>query len=184
MFIFVVVAQIDQPYPDLAPLQHMPSVTILVCLLFVQAKRPFSSMALLSIFTFIALHTVGGRYIYSNVPYDAWVEAILGLRPGDVFGWQRNQYDRLVHLMFGVSAMLPLCEVVRWYWRIMVRDAVLLSIAFVFAVSAIYEIFEWLLTLVMAGPAAENYNGQQGDIWDAQKDMALAGIGAFVAAGM
>jgi len=44
------------------------------------------------------------------------------------------------------------------------------------------KIFEWLLTLVMAGADADAYNGQQGDIWDAQKDMACAGSGALLAA--
>ena len=48
--------------------------------------------------------------------------------------------------------------------------------------SALYEIFEWALALGMAGDVAERYNGQQGDMWDAQKDMALAALGAFVAA--
>ncbi len=48
--------------------------------------------------------------------------------------------------------------------------------------SAIYEVFEWLLTLGMAGADADAYNGQQGDIWDAQKDMAMAGAGAITTA--
>ena len=42
--------------------------------------------------------------------------------------------------------------------------------------SMIYELFEWLLTI------ADNYNGQQGDIWDAQKDMVLAMLGSTVMA--
>ena len=44
--------------------------------------------------------------------------------------------------------------------------------------SMIYELFEWLLTIVMSSDAADSYNGQQGDMWDAQKDMALALLGA------
>jgi putative membrane protein len=44
--------------------------------------------------------------------------------------------------------------------------------------SLIYEVFEWLLTVVISGEAATDYNGQQGDIWDAQKDMALAMLGS------
>ena len=38
--------------------------------------------------------------------------------------------------------------------------------------SLIYELFEWLLTIVMTAEEADYYNGQQGDMWDAQKDMA------------
>lgn len=34
----------------------------------------------------------------------------------------------------------------------------------------------------MSGPDADAYNGQQGDVWDPQKDMAMAGLGALVTA--
>ena len=47
--------------------------------------------------------------------------------------------------------------------------------------SVVYELFEWLLTLVAPANQADNYNGQQGDMWDAQKDMALALLGASMA---
>lgn len=46
----------------------------------------------------------------------------------------------------------------------------------------IYEMFEWLITVVMSPATADSYNGQQGDMWDAQKDMALALIGSTIAA--
>jgi putative membrane protein len=46
--------------------------------------------------------------------------------------------------------------------------------------SAIYEIFEWTLTLFVSPEQAHRYNGQQGDPFDAQKDMALALLGVFV----
>ena len=44
--------------------------------------------------------------------------------------------------------------------------------------SMLYELFEWLLTIVMESEVADYYNGQQGDVWDAQKDMALALLGS------
>ena len=56
------------------------------------------------------------------------------------------------------------------------------TLAPVLASSAAYELFEWLLTLFMAPGTAEAYNGQQGDIWDAHKDMALALAGSVGAA--
>ena len=60
--------------------------------------------------------------------------------------------------------------------------ATYIAVEFVIAGSALYEIFEWLLTVLMAGPDALAYNGQQGDPWDPQKDMALATLGAVLAA--
>ena len=42
--------------------------------------------------------------------------------------------------------------------------------------SMVYEIFEWQLAVHFSPETAEKYNGQQGDVWDAQKDMLLAMI--------
>ncbi|MBB4904255.1 DUF2238 domain-containing protein [Actinophytocola algeriensis] len=42
-------------------------------------------------------------------------------------------------------------------------------------------LFEWGVAAVMAPGMAESYNGQQGDLWDPHKDMALAALGTLVA---
>lgn len=44
----------------------------------------------------------------------------------------------------------------------------------------LYEVFEWFLTFVMSADAATDYDGQQGDMWDAHKDMALALLSSSV----
>ena len=61
--------------------------------------------------------------------------------------------------------------------------AAIVSIGFALSVGALYEIFEGLLTLMVAPEMADGYNGQQGDMWDAQKDMGLAFVGSLLAAG-
>ena len=48
--------------------------------------------------------------------------------------------------------------------------------------SMLYELFEWVLTLVLSPEAADNFNGQQGDMWDAQKDMAAAMVSSTLTA--
>lgn len=50
---------------------------------------------------FLWLHILGARYIYSFVPYDDWSRSVLGSGISEWFGWERNHYDRLVHLCFG-----------------------------------------------------------------------------------
>jgi len=62
------------------------------------------------------------------------------------------------------------------------KAAILSAFLFVGAVSALYEIFEWLLTIVLAPGMADEYNGQQGDMWDSQKDMAIALAGGGIVA--
>ena len=47
------------------------------------------------------------------------------------------------------------------------------------AVSAVYELIEWSAA-ASTGSAADAFLGTQGDPWDTQKDMLLAGVGAIV----
>jgi putative membrane protein len=58
----------------------------------------------------------------------------------------------------------------------MTRGKWLRSLETVPATSAAYELLEW----VVAPDVAEAYNGQQGDMWDAHADMAIAALGALV----
>ena len=176
----LLLAQVDQPYPAIAPLQHIPTALLLVAAPWLLSRWPLSTPALACIILFLALHTLGGRYIYSNVPYDEWVRALTGRGLSEAFGWTRNHYDRLVHFAFGLLSVVPLAEVARRYGGLSRRGAMLAVAGWVLSLSCLYEIFEWLLTIVAAGETADRYNGQQGDIWDAQKDMALAALGAVM----
>ena len=172
-------AQIEQPYPDVAWLQHTPTLLALCAAPFLLRRWPISNAALAQIVVFLLLHTLGGRYTYSNVPYDAWAKVLTEHTVSGTFGWSRNHYDRLVHFSFGLLMVRPVLEVC--HIKGMVRHAGLwLALAFVLSLSCLYEIFEWALAVVVAGPTADQYNGQQGDMFDSQKDMALAALGALV----
>ena len=46
--------------------------------------------------------------------------------------------------------------------------------------SAIYEIFEWLIALVVSPQNAIAFTGTQGDVFDTHKDMALALVGSLI----
>jgi putative membrane protein len=174
--------QIEQLYPQTAPLHHLPTLALLLASPFLMRRWPLSTPALACILIFLALHTIGARWTYSNVPYDALARALTGGTISEAFGLSRNHYDRLVHLSYGLLAVLPMREVLTRHVGLSQKLGVYLAVESVLAVSALYEIFEWLLTLSMAGEIADRYNGQQGDMWDAQKDMAMAAIGALVAA--
>jgi putative membrane protein len=130
----------------------------------------------------LVLHVVGARWIYSNVPYEKWCDSLFGAGPQEWFGWIRNHYDRLVHLAFGLLMPLPIAEAAMRFGGLSRRWALFTAISVVASASAVYEVFEWLLAIVAAPEYAEHYNGQQGDIWDGQKDMALAIAGSLIAA--
>ena len=180
----IALANVAQPYPDLAPLQHGPTVGLILASPWLLRRWPLSSLSVGSITLFLALHTLGGRYIYSYVPYDVWSEALAGVRLSDLLGTQRNGYDRLVHFAFGALLTLPVVELAGRHGGLGHRWSMFTAFAFVGLVSSLYEIFEWLLTLVAAGETADYYNGQQGDIWDAQKDMGLAMLGSILSLGL
>ncbi|MGZ8284772.1 MAG: DUF2238 domain-containing protein [Allosphingosinicella sp.] len=181
--LLLVLVQVKQPFSATAPLHHLPTLALLLAAPFLLRRRPLSDAALACIVLFFVLHTIGGRYTYTNVPYDAWTRALSGQTLSEAFGWSRNHYDRLVHFGYGVLAMLPVREALQRHAGLRPRLSLYIAVESVLAVSALYEIFEWLLTLTMEGSLATAYNGQQGDLWDAQKDMALAGLGALLAAG-
>lgn len=176
----LLLAQIAQPYPEIALLQHIPTLAFLIASPWLLRRWPLSTASLACIVAFLALHTLGGRYAYSNVPYDDWARVLTGTSLSDAMGWSRNHYDRLVHFAFGALSVVPVAEIARGWGGLSPRGAALTVLAWVLAISCLYEIFEWLLTIVAAGETADRYNGQQGDIWDAQKDMALAALGAIL----
>ena len=131
-----------------------------------------SRLAWLSIFLFLIFHEVGAHYTYSEVPYDRWLRTLLGFSLDQRFSFERNQYDRWVHFLYGLL-LFPL-----------MKDLVkrrLLPVMLILSHSAFYEIAEWLAVVLFPGELGESYLGAQGDIWDAQKDMVLALLGASIA---
>jgi len=137
------------------------------------ARAPISSASAACMTAFVLLHLLAARWSYSFVPYDAWLPALAS---------ERNHFDRLVHFAFGALAMAPLVEAGVRHWGLSARMALVFAITFVLAAGGLYEIFEWSLTLTLAPEDAGAYNGEQGDMFDAQKDMALAGLGAVLVA--
>lgn len=129
---------------------------------------------------FIALHCVAARWLYSNVPYDVWCREWLGWSPQQAFGWQRNHFDRLIHLLYGLCFTPALVGWLLQRWRMTRGAAFAIAILLIMASGLLYEWLEWAIALLMSPAAAEAYNGQQGDVWDAHMDMLLATIGALL----
>ena len=169
-------------HPAQQALHHSLTVIGVGVLSWLQRRGtlPVASVGLLLVF--FALHTVAARWIYSYVPYDDWLQAAFGFRLSDVFGWRRNHFDRLVHLVYGLVLVPVLMAyfVDRRGWRRSL--AALAAVDIVISTGALYEIFEWGIAVTQAPDMAEAYNGQQGDMFDGQKDMAIAALGALISA--
>lgn len=171
----------DALYPRNTWLQLGPCLVLLTCAVPLLRRWPISTFSLGTIILFLLLHTLAACWSYSFVPYDAWGRSLFGWSPDAAFGFDRNMFDRLVHFAFGLLAIRPVREIAMRHFGLTRRAALYVAPEFVLAFSGAYEIFEWQLALFMDPADAEAYNGQQGDIFDAQKDMALAALGGVSA---
>lgn len=153
-------------------LEVAPVLVGLPLVLLTARRFPLTPLA----YTLLALHAcilmVGGKYTYAEVPLGFWVR--------DALGWTRNHYDRLGHLAQGFIPALVAREVMlrtsplrpgKWLFFLVLCVAL--------ALSATYELIEWW-TAAGTGEAADAFLGTQGDVWDTQWDMMLAGIGAIL----
>jgi len=153
-------------------LEVLPALIGLVVLLLTRRRFPLSGLA----YTLVLLHCiilmVGGHYTYAKVPLFDWLDT--------VFELGRNNYDKLGHFAQGFVPALLARE-------ILIRNAVVngrgwlnfLVLCFCLALSACYEIVEWLVAL-LSGEAADAFLGTQGYVWDTQSDMGWALMGAVL----
>jgi putative membrane protein len=167
-------------YPPNTWLQLGPVLLLLLIAIPLLRRWPLSTASVACIAGFLLLHDLAARWTYSDVPYDLWSRGLLGVSIDQAFGFPRNQFDRLVHFLFGLLAIRPVAEIAHRHFGLGPRAALYVAPEFVLATSAVYEIFEWQLALFMDPADADAYNGQQGDMFDSQKDMALAAIGALI----
>lgn len=122
---------------------------------------------------FMILHVIGSHYTYAEVPF--------GWTLQDWFGSERNMYDRLVHFSFGFLLAYPVREVFMRLSKVKGFWSYYFPLDMAAAFSAIYEIVEWITAQKVNAEAGLAFLGSQGDIWDAQKDMLLAILGATLA---
>lgn len=132
-----------------------------------------SNASWLLVCAFLSLHTLGAHYTYARTP--------LGFQLGEWFGWPRNHFDRIVHFCFGLLLTYPAQEVLARLLRPRGAWAAWLAIGLIASASGLFEIIEAIVAWIVSPQLGSDYLGTQGDVWDAQKDMALAIIGACLA---
>jgi putative membrane protein len=159
-------------------LENLLVLVAVPALVATRRRMRFSDATYTCLFVFFVLHSIGAHYTYSLVPYDRWSTVLTGHPLNELFGWQRNHYDRLVHFLYGVLMLPAAVELFERYapprgaWRW------LMPVFFLMSHSVIYEMVEWIAALIVAPELGTAYLGTQGDQWDAQQDMALATAGA------
>ena len=175
------IVAINPLYPEDWLLENILPVIFLVYLWGTVNRLTMSKVSYTLIFVFLAFHEIGSHYTYAEVPYDAWFKSLTGMTFNELVGWERNNFDRVVHFLYGLLLGYPIREL---YFR--VADAkgfwgYFMPLEFTMATSMLYELIEWGAALVVGGELGMAYLGTQGDVWDAHKDMALASAGALMA---
>ncbi|MCW3171826.1 DUF2238 domain-containing protein [Shewanella subflava] len=152
-------------------LEAIPALIAAVLLLATRHRFQFTSLAYWLILVHCIVLFIGARYTYAEVPLFDWLAQMMGS--------ERNNYDKVGHFAQGFVPVILARE-------IMLRNGVLkvgawcqfLSVCFVLAFSAFYELIEWWVAAA-TGEDAEAFLGTQGYVWDTQSDMFLALIGGI-----
>lgn len=132
-----------------------------------------SNTSFLFLFLFLCAHEYGAFYAYSEAPLGEWAKPILHTN--------RNHFDRLVHFLFGLLLTLPFREVFDRAAGLRGWLRYLLPVQCIMALSAVYEIIEWLVAVNVDPVLGAEFVGAQGDEWDSPEDMAMALAGTSLA---
>lgn len=172
--LFILLFSAIHPYDRTTWLMEIAPVLIALPVMAATYRRfPLTTLLYVLIFLHVLVLIAGGSYTYARVPLGFWIQEVLSL--------SRNPYDKIGHFMQGFVPFLVGREVLLRNGYLSSRDmAAFLSVCWVMAVSAWYELLEWGAALAL-GQGAEEFLGTQGDPWDTQSDMFLAFIGAITA---
>lgn len=179
--IAIIIASINPlEYPSYM-LHQVGTVLMLIALFYCLKKFGLTLSSFVLYLAFLVVHVLAAHYLYSYVPYNEWAIQYLHFDLNAAMGWTRNMFDRFVHFFYGLFLypfFYRLFQV--WLPSLKPKTLFILVIQFVMASSLFYEWIEWWIAIGLSPEEAENYNGQQGDMWDAHKDMFLATIGAII----
>lgn len=184
LIVMVAVASIHPLEMQSYLLHQLGTVIMLGALFYFNHKIQLSNSSFVLYDIFLAIHILAAHYLYSYVPYNDWIQTLFGFDLNATFGWQRNMFDRLVHFAYGLLLYPFFYQILAVWLKPLQQHAkiALVCILWVMASSMFYELIEWWIAIGMSPEQAENYNGQQGDIWDAHQDMFLATVGSCITA--
>ncbi len=154
-------------------LENATAFAFLIVLGLAYRKLPFSDLSYALIFFYLCIHEWGAHYKYSDVPLGEWMKPWLHTN--------RNMYDRVAHFSFGLLMTYPLQELLMRKVGVFSRWRYVLPVEAILSFSAIYEIMEAGAAMILTPERGEEFVGMQGDMWDSQEDMLMAGIGSVVA---
>lgn len=154
-------------------LEVFPVVIALPVLWATYRRFPLTTVLYVCIFLHALVLITGGIYTYARVP--------LGFQLAEMLDLSRNPYDRIGHFFQGFVPALVAREILLRGHHVRGRKMLsFIVICIALAISAAYELIEWLAAVAL-GQGADEFLGTQGDPWDTQSDMLCALVGAVTA---
>ena len=170
--LFWLALAINPVHPGIWAMENLLVAVIFPVVLWLDSKYNFNNGTYLILTAFVILHLFGAHFTYEKMSYFTWLS--------EWGGWQRNYYDQLIHFLFGLMVFVPFFEI--FYHQGISRNlSYLIAFLFIGAISAWYEVIEWLAMVIFCREQDCVQFITQGDVWDAQKDMAYAFIGTVIA---
>jgi putative membrane protein len=152
-------------------LEIAPILIVLPILIATHRRFPLTTLAYGLLFVHAVILMVGGAYTYARVPLGFALKALLHTA--------RNPYDKIGHFAQGFVPALLAREILVRGRHVRTRGMLtFLVVCIVLAISASYELIEWLAAVGL-GQGADEFLGTQGDPFDTQSDMAFALIGGI-----
>ena len=172
LIIWVILA-IDPVDPGIWALENILIVTLLPVLLWLDRNYNFNNWTFFSLTLFAVLHLFGANLTYNTMTHFTWFS--------DLFGWQRNYYDQVIHFLFGLMMVIPFYEIF-YHQGYSKRLSYLIAFLFISSIGSWYEVLEWITVITFCKQPEQVCLAAitQNDVWDAQKDMAYAVIGSVV----
>lgn len=153
-------------------MEVIPSLIGVLLLSLTYRRFQFSRFAYVIVLLHSLILCYGGAYTYAENPLFYYLK--------DLFGWERNNYDKLGHFVQGFFPAFLIRELV-------IRLGVFAKKAWIPAfvmgivalITVVYELLEWVAALII-GQDADAFLGTQGYVWDTQTDMFLALLGGAI----
>jgi len=166
-----IITAIHPKYPQDWLLENILVFLMFPFVLWLDKKFALSLVSLVLLLVFGSMHALGAHFTYAKMEYFDVLT--------NYFDFHRNYYDRVVHFAFGLLLFRPVYEIISRYSRSF-NVALLFTFTTIVSISAFYEILEWMAAVTLRPGLGFAFVASQGDVWDSQKDILSAAVGALV----
>lgn len=167
-----IITAIDPYYPRDWLLENLLVFVYATLLVVTYRWFRFSNLSYFLFTLFMSFHLIGAHYTYAETPLGFWLQ--------DLFGFERNHYDRIVHFLFGLLIAYPFREILLRQARVTKAWSYFIAVNCILAFSGFYEVLEGITAMIVSPELGAAYLGTQGDEWDAQHDSLNAFLGAIL----